>query len=234
MSPIFYKLKVWSMIPLLSFSLSFSAELSGTIRYEGQAIPLKTLTMEKDPTCHGLHKTPIKAENLILGKKGALGNVIIKIVSGLPNVKYAPPQSPALISQRGCKYSPHVSVVQKGQRVHFLNPNKTSHNIHSKSRVNRAFNTIMPKYKKKYDMSFKKVEEPFELKCDVHPWMNAWVTVTDHPFFAVSSSNGQFTIKGIPAGTYEVEAWHEMFGKKTATIKLVGPDSKTLDFTFAK
>jgi hypothetical protein len=71
------------------------------------------------------------------------------------------------------------------------------------------------------------------LECNVHGWMNAYLGVLPHSFFAVSGTDGSYTIQGLPAGTYEIEAWHEKYGTQTASVTVPATGSKTQDFTFA-
>ena len=78
---------------------------------------------------------------------------------------------------------------------------------------------------------FTKKEVLVPFKCDVHGWMNAYVGVMDHPFFAVSDADGRFEIKGLPAGTYTIEAIHEKLGAVTQTVTIAAKDSKELNFT---
>jgi hypothetical protein len=69
------------------------------------------------------------------------------------------------------------------------------------------------------------------VKCNVHPWMRAYIGVVSHPFFAVTGEDGTFTIKGLPPGTYTLEAWHEKYGTKDVQITVAPKESKTADFT---
>ena len=125
----------------------------------------------------------------------------------------------------------------KDQKVIIKNSDATLHNIHSMAEINDQFNFAMPKVVKEKETSFSSVEDPFYIKCDVHPWMKSWVLVQDHPFFAVTDENGNYTIENIPPGTYEVIAWQEKFKMKRSILKTVEiKDSSvtTQDFVFIK
>jgi hypothetical protein len=100
-------------------------------------------------------------------------------------------------------------------------------------KINPEFNAAMPDFRKEMQVSFNKGEFMFPIRCDVHPWMQAWMAVMTHPFFSVTGPDGQFEIKNIPAGTYEIEAWHEKLGSKTATVKVVDNATQKVDFTFS-
>ena len=92
----------------------------------------------------------------------------------------------------------------------------------------------MPKFKKEASKKFEKSEAPFAVKCDVHPWMSAWVAVFDHSFFTVTKQDGKFSLAGLPAGTYDVVAWHEKLGEQTASITVGADETKAQDFSFKK
>jgi len=82
-------------------------------------------------------------------------------------------------------------------------------------------------------VTFPTPEVMVKLECNVHGWMNAYVGVRPDPFYAVTGPDGSFSIKGLPPGTYTVEAWHEKFGTQTATVTITGAESKTANLTFA-
>ena len=120
-----------------------------------------------------------------------------------------------------------------GQPVKILNPDGTLHNVHVVSKINPEFNLAMPKFRTEVTKTFDKPEFMFAMKCDVHPWMNAWVSVLSNPFFAVTKADGKFEIKDLPAGTYEINAWHEKLGTKTATVTVTDGAAAASDFTFS-
>jgi hypothetical protein len=130
-------------------------------------------------------------------------------------------------------YSPHVMGIMVGQQYKILNSDGVLHNIHTLPKVNPSFNKGMPPTLKETTTKFDKPEAVFHIKCDVHPWMSAYVAVFTHPFFSVTSTDGKFTISGLDPGTYEVTAWHEKLGTRTASVTVAANDKKTQDFKFA-
>jgi hypothetical protein len=138
------------------------------------------------------------------------------------------------LDQVGCRYSPHVLGVQVGQTVEIRNSDGLLHNVHGLPKVNASFNRAMPPNVTEYRHVFEQPEAPFLVKCDVHPWMGAWIEVLDHPYFAVSGGDGRFEITGLPAGTYEVEAWHEMLGTRSATVTVADGEAASSDFAFER
>jgi len=223
----------------LSFMLFLSlpgwaGEITGTIKYDGKVPQMREIKMDADPICASKHTEPVRSESLVLGEGNTMANIFVKVTSGLPEKTYPAPSEAAVIDQKGCQYSPHVLALMVGQTLEILNPDGTLHNVHSMSKVNKEFNMAMPKFKKKSKKTFDKEEAMFPVKCDVHPWMKAWITVMSHPYFDVTSVDGTFTLKDLPAGTYQVEAWHEKLGTQTAQVTIGADESKTADFTFSR
>jgi hypothetical protein len=70
------------------------------------------------------------------------------------------------------------------------------------------------------------------IKCDVHPWMESWAGVTEHPYHSVSGEDGSFSIDNLPAGDYVIEAWHERFGTQTQNVTVGDDEAATVDFSF--
>ena len=214
-----------------------AASLTGTVTYEGDIPQFKPIKMEADPVCLAKHSGQVLPETLILGDETTktLGNVFVHVTSGLSNKNYPAPSEPFVLTQEGCRYNPHVIALRVGQPLKVLNPDGTLHNLHALPKVNEQFNLAMPNFRKETTRTFNKVEvAPFPIKCDVHPWMGAWISVMDHPFFCVTKPNGQFKIDNLPAGTYEIEAWHEKLPAQKATVTLAEGDAKEIHFTFSK
>ena len=123
--------------------------------------------------------------------------------------------------------------IMVGQTYRILNSDGVLHNVHALPKINPQFNRAMPPTLKEATAKFDKEEPMFQIKCDVHPWMNAYVGAFTHPFFSVTGTDGKFTISGLPPGTYEITAWHERLGTQTATITVGANDTKTQNFKFA-
>ena len=220
------------MISLCLLVVSIDAgTLKGHVKYDGKAPKKKKLRMDADPVCGASHSEKVFSESFKINSKGELAECIVY----LRDVKYSGgvPKEAVVLDQKGCIYTPHVFGIQAGQDLLIKNSDATLHNIHSIPKKNKEFNFAMPKVVKEKTATFKKSEPaPFYIKCDVHPWMRSWVLVSDHPYFAVTDKSGNFTIKDIPAGTYEVVCWQEKFGSKRAlTSKVtIGEGDTNKDF----
>jgi len=212
-----------------------TAAIAGTVKYEGEVPTLKPLSMDADPNCAKKHSGPVPSEVLVLGDGQTLGNVYVRVKSGLPaGATYAAPAEPATLDQRGCHYVPHVLGVMAGQQIKVLNSDGLLHNIHALPKTNAPFNMAMPANRTEAEQTFSMEEVMIPVKCDVHPWMQGYIAVSAHPFFAVTAKEGTYEIKGLPAGTYELEFWHERLGTKTATVTVGDGARATSDVTFTR
>ena len=206
--------------------------VTGTIKFDGAIPKFKEVKMDADPICSAQHKDAVYPQTLLLGEGQTMGNIFVQ-VKNAPAGTYTAPADTVVIDQKGCNYDPHVVGIMVGQKVKILNPDGTLHNVHALCKVNQEFNMAMPKFRTEVEKAFDKPEFMFAMKCDVHPWMTAWVTVMPNPFFAVTKADGKFEIKDLPAGTYQIEAWHEKLGTKTVSVTVTDGAAATADFTFA-
>ena len=224
------------MISVAFINVIWAGDVSGTITFEGSAPKMKPLRMDADPVCVANNEVKPRKEWLILGKDNGVKNMLVYVKeskSGSLSKNYDAPKDAAVIDQKGCVYVPHVLGIMTGQQLDILNSDGTLHNIHALPKVNKEFNKAMPRSKKLMSVKFDKSEDPFKIKCDVHPWMGAYLGVFDHPYFAVTDDSGSYTISGLPAGKFVIEAWLENVGTQTADIT-VDDCGASQDFSFKK
>lgn len=208
---------------------SIVGTLKGTVRLNGNPPPPKELNLG---TCTTDAKGPVYSD-AVLAKNGVLQNAFVWVKSGLENYKGAQaPSAPIVMDQKGCLYSPHVIGAQVGQKIVFLNSDAVLHNVRAVAEKNAPFNDLMPTKDMRLAKTFDKQEIMVRAKCDVHPWMSAFVGVVAHPFFAVSSSAGDFSLVNVPEGEYELEAWHESFGRLTQKVKIKARETANVAFDF--
>jgi plastocyanin len=211
-----------------------ASTITGTVTFDGKVPNLRPLTMDADPACAKKHPKPAPNEMLVLGNGNTMGNIMVWVSKGLPSGKTWPaPKTPVTLDQKGCQYVPHVMGIMVGQTYKILNSDGVLHNVHTLPKVNKAFNRAMPASLKEVTTTFDKPEAVFHIKCDVHPWMSAYISVFTHPFFSVTSTDGKFTISGLDPGTYQITAWHEKLGTQSASVTVGANDKKTQDFKFA-
>jgi hypothetical protein len=210
-----------------------AGDVKGMVMLEGMAPKNDVIKMNADPVCLKQTKGDQTQETYMVGSDGkSLGNVFVYVKDGLGNYIYDPPTGPATIDQQGCRYHPHVFGMRVGQTLVILNSDPTLHNIHALPKGNTEFNTGQPIQGMKTEHKFTAKEVMVPFKCDVHGWMNAYVGVLDHPYFSVSDADGKFELKGLPPGTYTIEAWHERLGATTQSVTLPEKGTKEITFTF--
>ncbi len=216
---------------------AFGASISGTVRYEGDRVPqMKPIDMSKEEKCLAHYSEPPVGEMVVVGENNTFENVFVRVVGGLPDKEFPVPGEPVVLDQEGCRFRPHVIGIQVNQTLKIVNSDGFLHNVNAKPKMMRPFNKAMPPSMKEFDHKFNRAEFPFELKCDVHGWMGAYVGVIAHPFFSVTGKGGGYEISGLDAGTYEIEVWQEFwvskFGRMKFTVTLGDGESKVVDIVY--
>jgi len=218
--------------PLMSpVDAATAGNIIGRITFEDTPPQPGVILMDSDPNCvePGVTATD---ETLVVGAAGALRNVFVYVKDGLGDLRFPIPSESLLLDQTGCLYAPHVMGAQMGQSLEILNSDPTLHNVHAVPVTNQEFNTGQPLPGMKHTHQFTTSEVMVPFKCDVHPWMFAWVGVVDHPFFAVTGADGSFALEGLPPGTYTIEAWHESLGAQTQTVTIGEQETGDITFSF--
>ncbi len=172
----------------------------------------------------------------VVGDGNALANVIVTVKKGPAlGVKTPVPSEPVVIDQLHCKYVPHVAAMRAGQTMIVKSSDKTQHNVHMTSKLNGERNLSMNEpgeIKLEGDKAISLAESPKDLrfKCDVHPWMGAYIGAFKHDYFSVTKLDGAFELKNLPPGDYEIEAWHERFKSKPAKVTVGAKETKDVNF----
>ena len=210
-----------------------NATISGVMHFTGTAPANPKIDMSQESACQGKYTTPPTDPQFVVSD-GKLGNVFVYVKSGLPaGAKYPTPTSAVEIDQNGCLYHPRVFGVMTDQDIVIKNSDNVLHNIKAVPKENRGFNISQPSAGMTSKRKFSKVEVMVPFECNVHGWMHAWVGVLPHPFYATSGTDGSFSIKNLPPGTYTIEAWHEKLGTQTQNVTVGAGETKTADFTFS-
>ncbi len=210
------------------------ADVTGKVTLDGPAPEMKVIDMSAVKECAALHPDPVTEESVVVSENNELKNVVVSLKKD--EDKEMPGEAsktPAVLDQKACVYEPHVVAMMVGQTLLVKNSDAFLHNVDSTaSNPENKFNIGMPKPNDGMKIDPQpKVAEIFRVKCDVHPWMSAWVAVFDHPYFAVTGDDGKFDIKGLPDGSYTLQAWQEKLG--TQEQKITVKDGKAeVDFKF--
>ena len=214
-----------------AFDPATAGSVMGMITLEGTPPAAETIRMNSDPACAEL-ASDTETEYYVVGGSGGLGNVFVYVKEGLEGRSFPVPDEPAMIDQVGCRYTPHVFGMRVGQTLKIRNSDATLHNIHATPAANPEFNMGQPIQGMEFDRTFDAAEVMVPFKCDVHGWMNAYVGVLDHPYFAVTGDDGNFDISELPPGDYVVEAWHEELGTQTQNVTVGEGGTAEVSFTF--
>ncbi|OGQ77123.1 MAG: hypothetical protein A3G94_07865 [Deltaproteobacteria bacterium RIFCSPLOWO2_12_FULL_60_16] len=209
-------------------AVSDGGSVSGVVKFKGAAPAPKKLEITKDKeVCAKSGKT----DPSLIVSGGNLVNAVVTITDINKGKKMEPQK--VKLDQNGCEYKPHVLAMAAGSSVDILNPDGILHNVHSYSKANSPFNMAQPKFKKTITV---KVDKPevINLKCDVHGWMNAWLFVAANPYFSVTDNSGGFKLTDVPAGTYNVEVWHETLGKASQKVTVKAKADTKVSFEMGK
>ncbi|MBX7156802.1 MAG: hypothetical protein K1X66_00245 [Verrucomicrobiae bacterium] len=182
------------------------------------------------------HSNEIKTEFWKVGTNGGLANVVVWVEGVSRETKPSELLAKVVIDQQGCHYVPHITAVQAKEKFVIQNSDPTLHNVRAnqmlKGKKKVVFNLAQPVKGMKSEVSF---SEPglYSLECDVHPWMQSWVWAMDSPFYAVTDQDGFYQLpKGLPAGDYEVKAWHERFLKPLSQKIKLANKTEEINFEF--
>ncbi|XXF80105.1 carboxypeptidase regulatory-like domain-containing protein [Myxococcaceae bacterium GXIMD 01537] len=203
--------------------------VKGSVTFAGEVPAPADMPTSADPSCAGM---PQKEQSLRV-KDGKLQNVLVRVRG--PVAGAALPSTPVVIDQTKCTYEPRVQGAMAGQPIQVRNSDGTLHNVRGLSEGKAVFNVAQPPNAQPVQRPMPEGVEVLKLKCDVHPWMAAAIVVSPHPYFATTGEDGTFTLAGVPAGTYTLEAWHETLGTQTAevTVKEGATSDATFGFTAA-
>ena len=207
--------------------------LTGQVILVGTAPPADVIRLDGDPKCLNLaageeHRT----EYIVMGQGNSIQNVFVYVKDGLPPRFYPVSTKPVVLDQQKCRYVPRVLGVQVGQQLTIRNSDPLMHNVRAEGQVNQPFDLSTPLQGIEVKRTFATREVMVPVKCNVHAWMNSYIGVLEHPYFAVTDATGRFTIPELPPGTYTIEIWHEKLGTQTQQITIAAQDTKELTFNY--
>lgn len=203
--------------------------IKGVVSFEG-TVPENLPVPMSEPACAKAHSGKAMLDKVLVAD-GKLANVFVYIKDGLAGYEFPAPEGEVVIDQRGCIYKPLVVGVRVDQDLTFVNSDPVLHNIHTLPEENDGHNFAMPTQNMRTTKSFAYPEVMVRTKCDVHPWMRAYIGVVDHPYFAVTGADGAFELPGVPPGDYTVEIWHEQYGRQTQKVTVAEKAAAEVSFT---
>jgi Carboxypeptidase regulatory-like domain len=228
--------RIFISIPLIVFCFTAvcgartNSGVSGKVILEGTPPRPKPINMSAEPGCAKMYPTPAMTEEVVVGPGGALENVVVYVSAAAPP-ESTPPDVPISITQKGCRFAPHVVAMQVNQQFNVINSDSTSHNIHPLPTANREWNKAQPPGTPPLSEMFAR-EEFIPVKCNIHPWMHSYFAVLKTSHYAVTGESGAFTLNNLPPGKYTITAWHETYGTQTQEITLAGDENAPINFVF--
>ena len=213
------------------FDPSTAGNVSGMVMVDGELPAAEELMMNSDPNC--VTAATNTMSSTYVGSDGHLGNVFVYVREGLGDMTFPTPSEVVTLNQEGCRYIPHVMGIQVGQTLNIVNSDPTLHNIHATPAANQEFNMGQPIQGMEFERTFDTPEIMVPMRCDVHGWMNSYIGVLEHPFFAVTGEDGMFDISTLPPGDYVLEAWHEALGTQTQNVTVTTGGTAEVSFTFS-
>jgi hypothetical protein len=224
------------MVSALAAALQVApaADITGTVTLKGTPPKEKEITpVMEDANCSKLHTTVPTTRFFVVGPKGELADVVVSVqgISGKSTGASAPP---VVMDQKGCEYIPSILAVQTDQKILVKNSDPVLHNVHNvpgEGSGNKEKNEAQLPNGADLTFSFSKPENFLKFKCDVHQWMFAWVSIFDHPYFAVSAKDGSFKIANVPPGKYKIQAAHRKAGTVTQEVEVKEGEPAKVDFT---
>lgn len=213
-----------------------AGSISGTINFTGTAPDRQTIQMSADPYCLSQHQgETVHTQRVVVNDNDTLRWVFVYVKEGLEGKSFPTPAEPVVLDQEGCLYQPHMMGIQTGQTLQVTNSDQTLHNINvqPQNSGNRGFNIGQPMAGvPPHEWTFSTQEIMVPAKCDVHPWMSAYIGVVPHPYHAVSDESGSFSIDRLPPGDYVIEAWHETLGTQTQNVTVAPNGTAEATFSF--
>lgn len=209
-----------------------AGSISGKIIFKGKKLAAKRVDMDEDPQCAKLHKAAVFDAPFVVNKNGTLANVFVYVKQGLEGKQFEPPPATVTMDQKGCWFEPRVLGIQTGQPFRVTNSDPVTHNIHPRPHANREWNQSQPPGDSPLMRKFIRPEIMIRVKCNIHPWMHAWIGVVENPYFAVTGEDGSFDLTNLPPGSYTIEAWQEELGTQQKQITVAPSGKAQAEFTF--
>lgn len=221
-------------ITMLAAAASVSAgpgggTVSGKVTYEGTPALMKSINMSSEPSCAKMYSSQPLAESVVTGPGNSLADVVVYVSAGAPDD--AAPPAAVTFTQKGCRYVPHVLVLQVNQELKIKNEDQAVHNVHPMPKMNFEWNKSQPPGAPAITEKYEKAEF-ISVKCNVHPWMHGTIAVLKNSHYALTGENGTFTLPNLPPGKYTITAWQESYGEQSQQVTISGNETKTINFVF--
>ncbi len=211
-----------------------SGVIYGTVSFSGTPPPSKLIDMSADEACVQVNRRPAFKKLSVKNQKVANVLVYVESSDSLDDYSFETPQMPVTLEHRRCQFQPHMFALQVGQPFAVVNSDDTQHNTHPSPRHNKQWNQSQAIGGDPIVKAFDRAEVGIRIRCNQHPWEQAYVSVFKHPFFAVTDADGNFRIDSLPPGKYQLMTWHEFLGEKKVDLQITVGESREAVFSFAE
>ena len=149
-------------------------------------------------------------------KASEISNVIVFLKDAPHRGELAPMK--VTIAQKDEAFVPRVVAITRGSTVDFPNSDPFFHNVFS---LSRGASFDLGRYPRGRSESQRFPNAGLvKVYCHIHSHMTASIMVFDHPYFRIPSADGTFTLDDVPAGTWQISAWHERIGESINTVRV--------------
>ena len=214
-------------------SASATGEIVGKVNFRGKAPELRPILMDKDSVCASEQSGTVVPEDGRVNANETLPNAFVYIAKGTGNLSAPVPATPVTLTQAGCLYEPHVLGIVVAQPLQVVTSDPTTHNIHVMPKESRSWNVTQQPGSPPITSKFSHPEIMIPVRCNIHPWMEAYIGVVSNPYYAVTGDDGSFEIRGVPAGDYTLDVWTATFGTQERQATVRPGEKASVDFTFA-
>jgi plastocyanin len=208
--------------------------VTGKVMYSGTPPAPSKLDMGTEPSCAAANPGAV-SEDLVV-TDGKISNVFVYLKGGPADQHIFPtPSSQVTLDQNGCRYHPHVFGIQVNQTLKITNSDQATHNIHPTPKSNPEWNESQAAGTGPKEKTFSRKETLIPVKCNIHPWMRAFIGVLDHSFYATTAADGSYKIENVPPGDYTLVFWQESksLGEHTEKITVPAKGTVTKDYTYS-
>ncbi len=206
--------------------VSNGGKIIGHVKYDGPIPEPYVIWVTKDKDALG-EKVP--DERLLISRDGKVQNVVVSLEEIAAGKAW--PATNHTLENRGGRFVPHVQVARRGAPLEVVNSDPVLHNTHGFQESRTVFNLALPNKGQRIKQTLRRAGI-IEVMCDSHDWMNGWVVVLDHPYFAITGQDGTYEITDVPPGTYKLTAWHEKLGRQQQQVTVAAGKVAQVGFTF--
>lgn len=202
------------------------ATIRGAVKVDGALPKLPALQITKyKEVCKD-----VPNETLTVGPGRGLRYAVVTL-EGISKGKAVEKETVHELDNIKCRFSPHVQAASVGQFLLFKNSDPILHTAHA------LFTNDQPEfniglYPGRTSRKPLIAAGLVKIRCEVHPWMAAYIVVTEHPYHAVSDIYGEYELRDVPPGVYQLKVWHERLGTQEKRIEVKPAAMQKIDFTF--